>query len=534
MREPIPCTKRAFKRALARAVFVFARINFTLLAGRVARKRKPNLSVCCVFMAVDRKPGTQSLTTGVPSAKGGSLRLSMEEQERQWSLRKPEILRFLPIAALVEIVYEYDAPLSLRLFRYRRTLTAPSCEAIRHLRIVRDIRTLSSNERPQLVELVQSGLCPTIVRLLGSEHSQLAYEASWIVTNIASGSSRECNLLVQLGVLPLLRRLVMSTDRNVRTQAIWAVGNLAGDSSRLRDRVLQDGFMEPIMRAMQAGDTHLSEMRTACWVMSNLCRGRPPPQLSQILPALPLLVRALDFRDPEVVSDACWALCYATTDERSTRIAAFLRHGGRHALTKLVALISKSHCARVPALRTLGNIVTGDDQQTQLVMSTPGCLATLAKLLSTESVALRKEAAWTLSNMAAGTASQARAVAKAALPSLVALARGADQKVAKEALWTLSNATTHQNGPLHEQIAQRDCLVTLFRGAVDTRFAVSTNAVALEGLVNLRKSTSRVAAETTCAVIREQGPGLLGHLLKKGIRQNQAQNLRELLASVRV
>lgn len=55
----------------------------------------------------------------------------------------------------------------------------------------------------------------------------------------------------------------------------------------------------------------------------------------------------------------------------------------------------------VPALRTLGNIVSGDDNQTQAVINA-NALPALTALLANSKKNIRKETCWMLSNIAAG------------------------------------------------------------------------------------------------------------------------------------
>lgn len=57
------------------------------------------------------------------------------------------------------------------------------------------------------------------------------------------------------------------------------------------------------------------------------------------------------------------------------------------------------------ALRALGNIVTGDDLQTQVVLNC-GILSCLNLLLNSSKESVRKEACWTISNITAGNKTQ--------------------------------------------------------------------------------------------------------------------------------
>ena len=77
----------------------------------------------------------------------------------------------------------------------------------------------------------------------------------------------------------------------------------------------------------------------------------------------------------------------------------------------LVNLISPQAPSAVitPVLRTLGNIVTGDDVQTQAVIDA-GVLTRLVPLLEHTKKPIRKETCWMLSNICAGTQAQIQAV----------------------------------------------------------------------------------------------------------------------------
>ena len=57
------------------------------------------------------------------------------------------------------------------------------------------------------------------------------------------------------------------------------------------------------------------------------------------------------------------------------------------------------------ALRAVGNIVTGDDVQTQIVLNC-SALQCLCHLLNSPQESIRKEACWTISNITAGNPQQ--------------------------------------------------------------------------------------------------------------------------------
>ena len=92
-------------------------------------------------------------------------------------------------------------------------------------------------------------------------------------------------------------------------------------------------------------------------------RARAPRLLRDALPALARLVHS---NDEEVLTDACWALSYLS-DGTNDKIQAVIEAGVCRRLVELLG--SKCPSVLIPALRTVGNIVTGDDHQTQCVLN---------------------------------------------------------------------------------------------------------------------------------------------------------------------
>lgn len=112
----------------------------------------------------------------------------------------------------------------------------------------------------------------------------------------------------------------------------------------------------------------------------------------QTSPALPILRQLINSTDEEVLTDACWALSYLS-DGSNDKIQAVIDAGVCPRLVELLQWVSRlcticsqsfslvhiclinviiglfrhpSPSVLIPALRTVGNIVTGDDMQTQV------------------------------------------------------------------------------------------------------------------------------------------------------------------------
>lgn len=174
-----------------------------------------------------------------------------------------------------------------------------------------------------------------------------------------------------------------------------------------------------------------------------------------------------------------------------------------------------STSVQTPALRSVGNIVTGDDLQTQVVISS-GALPALLSLLSSPKEGIRKEACWTISNVTAGSPHQIQAVIDAnIIPPLINILQNADFKTKKEACWAISNATS---GGLLEPsqiryLVSQGCIKPLcdLLQMMDNKII----QVALDGLDNILKvgemdkETAGPGAVNQYALFVEEAGGLM-------------------------
>ena len=279
-----------------------------------------------------------------------------------------------------------------------------------------------------------------------------------------------------------------------------------------RDVIFAAGAVAPLLRCLaeNAGDVPLH--RVGAWCLSGLVEGRYSTSSSSsssgdkdsslatrrtpsaaeeidVTTLLPTVRRMLHMDDAEVLTFACWTLSHFC-DGPAYHIAAVIysetsvaRPGSRMSpgdglVPRLVELLlHPSPKVAKPALRTIGNIVCADctDQQDQYGNTLPAvdfteiileCRAVpcLRQLVEHHNREIQKEACWTLSNIAAGTASQIQAVIDSgAIPPLVDIVNNelTDKEVRSEACWVVLNATSCGNDEQISILIQDGCVSVL-------------------------------------------------------------------------
>ncbi|XP_072990595.1 importin subunit alpha-2 [Typha latifolia] len=348
-------------------------------------------------------------------------------------------------------------------------------------------RLLSQSEVPPIKAALQAGAVPALVQCLsfGSTDEQLL-EAAWCLTNIAAGEPEETKSLMP--ALPLLiAHIGEKSATAVAEQCAWALGNVAGEGEELRNILLAQGALLPLARLMLSNKG--SPTRTAAWALSNLIKGpdsRAANELIRIDGVLDSITQHLQKADDELATEVAWVVVYLSALSEKAISLLVKSDAAQLLVARLVA--SESLQLLIPVLRSLGNLVAGSSYMIDSVLMsghniTDQLLSGLIKCLKSEHRVLKKEAAWALSNIAAGTCEHKKLIFSSEATSLLMhLLSSAPFDIRKEAAYTIGNICVTT-----EKDAEQPCIIV-------THLVSLVNKGCLPGFINLVRSADLESA----------------------------------------
>ncbi|KAF4369301.1 hypothetical protein G4B88_009684 [Cannabis sativa] len=329
--------------------------------------------------------------------------------------------------------------------------------ALRELR-----RLLSKSVFPPIETALGAGAIPILVQCLsfGSPDEQL-HEAAWCLTNIAAGKPEETKAL--LPALPLLiAHLGEKSSLPVAEQCAWALGNVAGEGEELRKVLLSQGALQPLARMMLPNKG--STVRTAAWALSNLIKGPDPraaTDLIRVEGVLDAIIRHLKKADDELATEVAWVVVYLSALS-NVATGMLVRSDVLQLLVERLATASSLQLL-IPVLRGLDKVVE-----------------VLVKCLKSE----HREAAWVLSNIAAGSIEHKQLIySSEAVPLLARLLTTAPLDIRKEVAYVLGNLCVAPTGDDGKPTLIVEHLVSLVGGG------------SLSGFIELVRSADTEAAK---------------------------------------
>ncbi|KIO19962.1 hypothetical protein M407DRAFT_82079, partial [Tulasnella calospora MUT 4182] len=259
--------------------------------------------------------------------------------------------------------------------------------------------------------------------------------------------------VIDAGAIPRLIILSASPNADVADNAVWALGNVLGDSSRLRDRVEEEGGVATLAKLVDRREPGVEKVqRTAVWAIFCYLNPRPSRKLpiKKVLPCLARYIQETPVNEAnmESIEYAVQALDRIRQHHLQRTGTDFIATGVVPRLVKLLADSSSSIALQKQALRCLGYVVSGSDDDTDVAVDA-GLLPGLLVPLESKNQDLCQLALLNASNVALGSHSQVYALLDSGLLKPVVRVLMDDQestRCRREACWTISNLAKKVSG----------------------------------------------------------------------------------------
>jgi len=380
---------------------------------------------------------------------------------------------------------------------------------------------LSAQRDPPTERIARCGVIPKIIQSMYTTErgradsankdilERLKLEAAWVITNVAASTTQCTTLVAQHGAIEgFVDLLKNATSFEAADQAVWGLGNIAGESKALRNRIMDLGVLQCVVDSLSAWHGENAAKTNAVWAISNIVRYSTNMSLDEVRMVLPALCKMLRQQGPDeaVVKDLLW--CFNYLSSQSDEVSKFMVDSGTVSdcmkllhketmkytlklnqgktetigldndnanaqsgsttemgvarnLTKSAALAMNDHIYR-PCLRFLGNILSGPDELTQIVIDA-GYLDVIQPFADHFCATQRKEMIWSLSNILAGSHQQIEAVLsrKPLIRSIINAAHCDRLCVRREACWCICNATVDAISEQKKQLADAGAITAL-------------------------------------------------------------------------
>ena len=277
-----------------------------------------------------------------------------------------------------------------------------------------------------------------LTKLINVHNEKITLNAMWALNNIIAVSSQAVNQIRSIGLQYKLIDMIDKGNENMKEQCLWLIGNITGDSIEARDEMLSTKLIGQITEIIGSNNAKLPILNVSCWIISNLCKGKPSPPLERLQPFVKYLNPLLYNKDEGVVSDVLWSLLYITDRER-TAVKLVINCIDIAQVASFIS--STNHLIKKAALIILGNISIGDEEDVDIVLKTK-CLPKITNILNDE---IYDEyiinASWMISSIAADTRNHNDELISSEIPkALITLVKKHRiNKIRKKAFFALKN-----------------------------------------------------------------------------------------------
>lgn len=129
---------------------------------------------------------------------------------------------------------------------------------------------MSDGENARIQAVVDTGVVPHLVSILGSDKTQAVVPALRTLGNIVSGDDKQTQCVLDAGALTNLVPLLVHAKKNIRKEACWLLSNVcAGTPAQLTMMMNTPHLLAYVLQQMSAA-SEWDVRKEACWAVCNV------------------------------------------------------------------------------------------------------------------------------------------------------------------------------------------------------------------------------------------------------------------------
>ncbi|KAI7860797.1 armadillo-type protein [Circinella umbellata] len=133
------------------------------------------------------------------------------------------------------------------------------------------ISYLSDGPNHRIQAVVESGVCPRLVELLGHSQTSVQTPALRSVGNIVTGDDHQTQAIIECGAIHALMQLLGSPKEPIRKETCWTISNITAGNTNQIQAVINGGLIPPLIQILSLGDN--KTRKEACWAICNATSG---------------------------------------------------------------------------------------------------------------------------------------------------------------------------------------------------------------------------------------------------------------------
>ena len=379
-------------------------------------------------------------------------------------------------------------------------------------------KLLSIGSNPPIQEIIDLKIVPELINLLENTPNEFKYEAIWSLTNLASGTEEQANTILINNGIPKILDLLDSNIEEIKEQTIWLVGNLIGESSKIRDALINQKIYDKILTILASTNNQVY-IDICTWAICNFIKVKPIPNYDIAYKAFKNIARVVmiyETTNPDFIVDA-YQIFSIITKKYKEFIKEIIDIKLLPYIIKFLDIDNKK--VKMICLRIVGNIACEDNANQVQNLIELNVLERLKYTLFDENLGIRKESAFILSNIAAGTQRQIEILIEQNFLQIMLKVFNNDViKVKNEAIYAIGNLSSVENEKYMKKLIDDGILIFVYDclKTDDGKFI----CIGLEVLGNIL-AYAKKKGEINLLVSEIEKMGIIDILEKLQVHENQ-------------